>query len=223
MSPRLFRITGWCLLWALPLHCANRSPEDVLLPLQLSEPTQVLIIGDSLTDYSRGFDLQNLLGAGWQVRYRATPNRDIPYWTLRMDEALSGDSSLPPTHIIVPMGTNDAYLYTPDTFVSNLRDFHATLRLRSSAIVYYCKVPRTRDLTLSPAILANNARLASEPPTDSGLSLAGPAAVRILDLDQAMQSAPAPELLYPDNDPIHPTNAGYRRMGRLMQRALQAP
>lgn len=206
----IIRLSVFLFILAGVANCANQHQDPLLTLLDTNQTGTpvVLIIGDSLTDYSRGFSLQSMLGVAYQVAYQATPNRDIPYWTLRLDEALAIAGEQPPAHIIIPMGTNDAYLYQPATFLSNLQALHAGLRLRTSAILYYCQVPRTRDASLAPAILANNQKLKDNLPADG---------TRLIDLDEAMQSAPDPAFFYPSNDPIHPTDAGYRRMGRAMQ------
>ncbi|MBX7056856.1 MAG: SGNH/GDSL hydrolase family protein [Leptospirales bacterium] len=173
---------------------------------------RVLIIGDSLTDFSEGFNLQEKLGAGWVVAHRGVINRDFLTWTGRLDEAFDEMRSGPPDLIVVELGTNDSFLYGPELFLAHYQNFHADLRLRSQATVYYCLMPLTLIESLGPSIARNNAALRATPL---------PERVRLIDLEAAFASAaPAPPL-YLGDDPLHPTSNGYRLIAAEMARNLQ--
>ncbi|MCB1175857.1 MAG: SGNH/GDSL hydrolase family protein [Leptospiraceae bacterium] len=192
-------------------HCADRERlgGDLLALMQNGQQNRhLLVLGDSLTEYSRAFTLPERLAGSWQVHWLGAPNRDVPWWTLHLDEGLSLPGR-PFDLVLFVMGTNDAYSYSTDRYLSQMQDFHSALRLRSSAAVIYCQVPRSRDVALQPRILAQNAALPAWLPVD---------AAPLLDLDTPMETAVSgPDALYPLTDPIHPNAAGYDVLGRAMQ------
>ncbi|MCB1315101.1 MAG: SGNH/GDSL hydrolase family protein [Leptospiraceae bacterium] len=205
------------MLLSLLLACADRNTDNPLLPLLLgNQPIEenrvVLVIGDSLTEYSDGFHLANLLGPQFHVYHRGVGNRDFPYWTVRLNAALQTATEAPADHIVVALGTNDAFQADPTGFIQDVYAFHRTLRGYSQARVYYLLVPETGIASLQPAIRNNNARLALEVPTDNTV---------LVDIQSAFESAPDAALLYSIDDPLHPTERGYALMGDLIQQAVR--
>ena len=203
--------------------CVNRSnitdPVTELLPaLVLTLSQNVLIIGDSLTDYSSGFGLQARLGPGYTVDFRGIINTDFNFWTGRLDEtfAQAGADGGPPAHVLIPLGTNDAFTLTPPQFLERVSVFHNALRQRTFARAYYFLVPQTIIVSLAPAIAANNAALRAE----FSNRFAGDNAV-LVDLETVFQNASPVPPLYSASDPLHPTAAGYELISIEMQRALR--
>lgn len=197
------------------LSGCNSSNSDPLYQLVTDNTTPenktVLIIGDSLTDYSDGFGLQEKLGPDYVVRVKGIPGIDFPTWTLRLEEALQSEGGIPAGNILVPLGTNDGYRYLPSEFVLQLRRFHERLRALSSARIHYCLMPRTDDQPLAAAIMANNDALRTELPADH---------TALIDLDSLFQSAAPYPPLYPPEDPVHPTENGYNLIGHEFKRSL---
>ncbi|MCR9141539.1 MAG: SGNH/GDSL hydrolase family protein [bacterium] len=210
---------GLCL--SATLACVNRSSNtDVvseLLPaLTLTTNQSVLIIGDSLTDFSSGFGLQSRLGPGYTVAFRGIINTDFNFWIGRLDEAFAQATTGPPAYILVPLGTNDGFTLAPPQFLERVATFHAELRKRSFARVYYFTMPGTLIGTLAPAIAANNAALRPE----HVARYAGDNSV-LVDLETVFQNASPVPALYDAGDPLHPTQNGYDLMAIEMERAVR--
>ena len=219
MSPTNAKLLCCAAFWAfgcVASSCADRYEQPELLSLLLApqdhETPTLLVLGDSLTEYSRGFGLAELLAGSYDVHWKGAPNRDIPYWSMRIPEALSLPAGQEIKILVFPMGTNDAYLYGPAQFSSGLRDFHQRLRSYSNARVYYTMVPRTNDPTLRARILANNSAL---PAVVAALDRAF-----LIDLDATFQNRLPATPLYPPSDPIHPNDSGYRLIAETIRAAL---
>lgn len=189
----------------------NESPETtILLTSILMKHTTILTLGDSLTHYSDGFGLRGELGDNYHVYHYGIPGSDFVEWRYRLDEGLSVTEGDQPDVIFVPLGTNDGYT-AGDSFLNNLKNFHSELRIRSSARVVYFQVPVTRDPTLALRIGKNNRALQQDPPSDH---------VQILDMQTPFEEFSNPDLLYPPNDPIHPTEYGYELFRIEMKKIL---
>lgn len=207
-------------VFASPAGCANRAEDPELLSQALfpaiiaGQPQSVLVIGDSLTDFSDGFGLDALLPPLYATAHRGVINTDFNYWTGRLDSALDEATAGPPNHVLVPLGTNDGFFHTEDAFIEYVYGFHAELRRRSQARVYYFLMPGTLIDSLAPQIARNNTALAASYPRDN---------TRLVDLAGRFAAAPEQPALYAADDPLHPTEAGYRLMGQIMREALTAP
>jgi lysophospholipase L1-like esterase len=214
---RSFGRSAACLLLCGLAACVQRSSDsdpiaDALQALIVARPQTVLVIGDSLTDFSSGFYLSERLGPQYSVAFRGIINTDFNYWTGRLDDAFAAAAAGPPEHVLVALGTNDGFTLTPDQFVRNVHIFHTELRRRSLARVYYFFMPGTLIATLAPAIRANNAALRADHPADGTV---------LVDLEAVFdQAAPLPALYLAD-DPLHPTDNGYRIMAAEMERAIR--
>lgn len=196
--------------------CETRKPAslaEAAAQLVGGEPRRILIIGDSLTDFSRGFELGARLGVGWQVAYRGRINSDFLTWTGRLDEAFDEARSGPPEIIFAPLGTNDAFLYSPELVLSHLDRFHQDLRIRSNARVYYFLMPPTLIESLAPAIRRNNAALRAR---------GAPEGTPLIDLEARFEREPLFPPLYAGDDPLHPTESGYRVISAELERVLLA-
>lgn len=201
--------------------CVNRSTNsdpitELLAPLVLAPNQSVLIVGDSLTDFSSGFGLQSRLGPGYTVAFRGIINTDFNFWTGRLDEAFAQATSGPPAHVLVPLGTNDGFTLSPAEFLERVAAFHTELRKRSQGRVYYFLMPGTLIGTLAPAIAANNAVFRPE----HAARYAGDNS-ELIDLDSVFQNASPVPALYDAGDPLHPTDNGYALMAIEMERAVR--
>ena len=206
---------------AAGLACANRSSDQdaltELVPTLLIANTQpVLVIGDSLTDFSSGFALQSRLGPQYSVAFRGIINTDFNFWTGRLDETFAQSTAGPPVHILVPLGTNDAFTLTPAQFIDRVTGFHRELRKQSQARTYYFLMPETLIASLAPAIAANNTELRAR----FAELFAGDDSV-LIDLDTVFKNASPVPALYSLEDPLHPTDSGYELMSIEMERAIR--
>lgn len=213
------RVSGRLAL-GFALICSGRC--DAREPASLAEaaaqlvggaPRRILIIGDSLTDFSRGFELGARLGVGWQVAYRGRINSDFLTWTGRLDEAFDEARNGPPEIIFAPLGTNDAFLYGPELTLAHLDRFHQDLRTRSNARVYYFLMPPTLIESLAPALRRNNAALRAR---------GAPEGTPLIDLEALFEREPLFPPLYAGDDPLHPTESGYRIISIELERVLLA-
>jgi lysophospholipase L1-like esterase len=166
-----------------------------------SRDRTILIIGDSLTDYSMGFHLPSLVSPDFTIYYNGKKGYDFPMWSAVIEEAFSIPS--PPGHVVVALGTNDALHNGTRDFLTNLQSFHTKLRARTSARVYYCMMPLTIQPELISFISQNNDVLRRTPLF---------ANTEKIDLESAFSTAPSYPYLY-NLDLIHPTEAGYMIIG----------
>lgn len=196
--------------------CDAREPvslAEAAAQLVGGQPRRILIIGDSLTDFSRGFELGARLGVGWQVSYRGRINSDFLTWTGRLDEAFDEARNGPPEIIFAPLGTNDAFVYGPELVLNHLDQFHQAVRARSHARVYYFLMPPTLIESLAPALRRNNAALRAR---------GAPQGTPLIDLEAAFDREPLFPPLYAGDDPLHPTESGYRLISVELERVLLA-
>lgn len=208
---RLFTLLSLAASLAL-LRCDAHESSPLALPGEAAA-FRVLVIGDSLTDFSDGFALQSRLGSGWIAAHRGVINRDYLTWTGRLDEAFDEMPVGPPDAVIVALGTNDSFLYGPEQFLSHWASFHADLRTRSLATTFYCLMPPSLIESLGPSVLRNNAALRSA---------TLPAGVRLLDLEAVIAAAGPWPPTYAADDPLHPTALGYDLIGQAMAQTLRA-
>lgn len=216
---------SWIILSLLMtgiLSCAKAKSNHELTALYLamehqnqSNPRQILIIGDSLTNYSDGFQLQEKLGSGYVVTHASVPGYDYRDWEYRMEEAFNEDDSVP-DDIVVVLGTNDGYRYHNQTFTDNVNRFHERLRTFTSAHIYYSLVPHSEDPGLAESIAENNRLLEKLLEEDDRtfsntewIDLAGP----FFDFKEK-------QLLYEADDPVHPSDTGYSLIGDTIKKAL---
>lgn len=201
-------ISSLCLVLFLSLVACTEEDNDLtwITPL-IENDERILIIGDSLTDYSNGFSLQQKLGSGYFVQVNAIPGYTYREWTLKIDQAFSGAGR--PDYILVFLGTNDGAEFDHEQFQRYFAEFHRQIRIRSSARVAYGLMPRTRDPGRADQILQNNDYLKSWAPED-------PAPVEKIDLDSFFQGAPEGFPLYSAIDNIHPTEEAYTLIGELL-------
>jgi len=193
-----------------PIDSDRTTADRLYLALTAAMQTKkILIIGDSLTQYSNGFAVSSLLGPGFEVTTHGVHGFDFQDWTLRLDQAFT--PPIIPDIVIVVLGTNDGYRYGPNQFIQNVRAFHRELRRRTAKPVIYALVPRTNEPNLASRIVANNLILKTTPSFDPSM--------RTVDLDTLFQSAPSYPPLYL-TDPIHPTEAGYRIIREALVRSL---
>lgn len=193
--PGVFFLTGL-------VSCASKDEASIqwlLAGALLDQIRSIHIIGDSLTHYSRGFDLESKLEPSDDFHYIGITGSGFLEWTVRIDQAMEAAGPRAPDIIFVPLGTNDGYQHNPDLFLQQFQEFHRELRIRSSARIYYFQVPRTRDTALSGSIQTNNQILSKNLPGDS---------TGMINMDHVFWSN-QPETLYPPDDAIHPTEFGY--------------
>ena len=182
----------------------NNLPE--LLLLVANRPANLLILGDSLSNFSNSFGIQNALGKNYIVRDLSVPGRDIRDWLVDLER---GFSPLPDL-VILPLGTNDAVNYPTSEFPQRLNDLLTRVRIRSASRILLVCPPLTESPTHTRNIATNNSYVRT-------LSSQYP----VSDWEEVFRTNSNLDL-YPSLDPIHPNPIGNQLIGaRLVRDILQ--
>lgn len=165
----------------------------------------VNIIGDSLSDYSNAFNLQNRLGNNFAINDFSVPGRDTADWLY--------DISVPfnpqPDIVIIELGTNDAFRFSTPVFAGNLKTLLNEIESRTKAKIIITAVPLSDDNGLGTIIKKQN---------DFIRSLAGTYA--IADLEKVFEANKTNFRLYPYSDPVHPNPVGYDLAGEEYKKVI---
>lgn len=192
---------------ALPyISCYHSQEQEIfpLLHLVQDQPHSVLILGDSLAEYSNGFDLQEKLGGSFQVRNISRAGWDVPLWMTDQASILAEKTDI----LVVELGTNDANNYGTESFPENYSELIRFLEENHNWIILHSKVPRTTLPDLAEKIRINNEWIQENYNSKP-----------LVDLDRVFQdNANLP--LYPLIDPVHPNPIGYDLIGEEYKKAI---
>ncbi len=170
-----------------------------------SKVIQVNIIGDSLSERSVAFGLQNKLGSGYKVNDFSVSGRSIYDWLFDISRPFSPVPDL----VIIELGTNDVLTNASYDFISYLNRLLDEIKARSSARIILTAIPLTDDKGLYNKIKANNSYVRS-------LSNF----YTIVDLEKAFEDNRSNIRLYPSYDPIHPNPSGYELIGEVYKKEI---
>lgn len=184
--------------------------KSYLIPLMKQSNTdsktiQVNIIGDSLSERSNAFGLQNKLGSGHVVNDFSVSGRTVYDWLFD----ISRPFSKVPNIIIIELGTNDVMTNSSYNFNSYLNRLLDEIKIRSSARIILTAVPLTDDNGLQNRIRVNNNYVRS---------LA--TSYTIVDLEKVFEDNRSNIRLYPSYDPIHPNPSGYELIGEVYKKEI---
>lgn len=192
------------------LNCYHSKPNDDLSNLLLgnSQMQRVTIVGDSLSEWSRGFGLREKLPANFTVTNLSAAGFSVRDWLERQSILLSN----PTETWIVFLGTNDGYLYGNSTFEENYRALLAILQLNLPRNIIVSTLPLTNDAGLKLVLRDFNhtLRKIQKETTNS----------RLVDLEKAFSNAVGDLPLYPLDDPIHPNQIGYELIGEAYRQCI---
>jgi acyl-CoA thioesterase I len=166
---------------------------------------QVNIIGDSLSERSLGFGLQNKLGSGYVVNDFSVSGRTIYDWLFD----ISRPFSIIPNVVIIELGTNDVMANVNYDFNANLNKLLNEIKIRSSARIILTAVPLTDDKGLQNKIKANNNYVRSFSNSYT-----------VVDLEKIFEDNRENIRLYPSYDPIHPNPFGYELIGEVYKKEI---
>lgn len=199
------------LLFNLNCYTSKDSVDkSYLIPLMKSTSNdskiiQVNIIGDSLSERSTAFGLQNKLGSGYKVNDFSVSGRTVYDWLFDISRPFNPV----PDVIILELGTNDVMTGSNYDFNSYLNRLLEEIKIRSSARIILTAIPLTDDKGLQGRIKANNTYVRS-------LS----SLYTITELEKAFEDNRSNLLLYPSYDPIHPNPSGYELIGELYKKDI---
>ncbi|WCL49582.1 SGNH/GDSL hydrolase family protein [Leptospira sp. GIMC2001] len=175
-----------------------------ILALIRKEPTSIIIIGDSLSERSGGFSLQEKLGSEFVVYDISVSGRDIPIWLNHKNEILSKKSDI----VIVNLGTNDASYYPTELYPSNYNQLVNFLKENHFWKIIVSLVPPTNNPILQSRIATNNEYLRNQYANET-----------IVDLEKLfLNNSNLP--LYPIFDDIHPNPIGYEMIGEEYRKTI---
>ena len=207
----MHRTLLFILLFFLSCYTSKDNVDkSYLIPLMKSTSNdskiiQVNIIGDSLSERSIGFGLQNKLGSGYKINDFSVSGRNVYDWLFDISRPFSPTPDL----IIVELGTNDVFTGPTYDFKSNLTRLLEEIKIRSSARVILTAIPLTDDKGLQSRIKVNN---------DYVRSLSS--SYTVTELEKAFEDNRANLRLYPSYDPIHPNPVGYELIGELYKKDI---
>lgn len=189
-----------CLLFFISCYHSSKKLYYTNLLISKTENTMknvttISIIGDSLSEYSNGFSLQEKLGSGYKVNDFAISGRTTIDWLNDLYFPLQTPSDI----ILIELGTNDAFYDTKDIFAQNLNKLLSSIHNKSNAKILLTLIPLTEDTGIRNTIREYNNHIRSLPYPHA-------------DIEKAFSNYPV-SILYPSFDPIHPTKTGYNIMG----------
>ena len=181
--------------------------KSFLIPLMKSntQTIQVNIIGDSLSERSNAFGLQNKLGVNYKVNDFSIIGKTVYDWLFDISRPFNPVPDL----IIIELGTNDVMMGANYDFAFNLNRLNEEIKLRSSAKIILTAIPLTDDFGLHERIKINNAYVRSL----SNL-------YTITDLEKVFEDNRSNLRLYPSYDPIHPNPVGYELIGEIYKKEI---
>lgn len=170
-----------------------------------TETIQVNIIGDSLSERSLAFSLQNKLGSGYQVNDFSVSGRTVFDWLFDISRPFNPM----PDIVIIELGTNDAMMATNYDFIEYYNRLLSEIQIRSKAKIIVTAIPLTDETGIQARIKVNNNFIRSL----SNL-------YTISDLEKAFEDNRSNLRLYPSYDPIHPNPVGYELIGEIYKKDI---
>lgn len=166
---------------------------------------QVNIIGDSLSERSVGFGLQNKLGNNYKVNDFSVSGRSTYSWLFDISRPFNPQ----PDIVIIELGTNDVMNDASYNFISYYNQLLSEIKLRSSARIILTAVPLTDDKGLQNKIKINNNYIKSLSTNYT-----------VTDLESVFEANRANVSLYPTYDLIHPNPVGYELIGEAYKKDI---
>jgi len=208
----LFKYIPFAILLTL-INCytsKDQVDKSYLIPLlkQTNEKQSILqvnIIGDSLSERSVGFGLQNKLGNNYKVNDFSVSGRSVYSWLFDISRPFNPQ----PNILIIELGTNDVMNDPSYDFIGYFNRLLTEIKLRSSARIILTAVPLTDDKGLQNKIKVNNNFIRS-------LS----ANYTVTDLEAVFEANRSTIKLYPSYDPIHPNPVGYELIGEAYKKDI---
>lgn len=165
--------------------------------LDPAQPKKILIIGDSLSEYSGAFGLPEKLGAGFRVNDISRAGWDVPLW---LSDRATIQANLA-DFVVVNLGTNDAAYGGAQSYAVNYSELVAFLESVHNWKLVLTLVTPTANPVLQARIANNNRWIRERYQHYSKI-----------DLETVFHNnASLP--LYPSYDPIHPNPIGYELIG----------
>ncbi|MCB1190796.1 MAG: SGNH/GDSL hydrolase family protein [Leptospiraceae bacterium] len=177
-----------------------------MIYLLQSQKVHINIIGDSLSQRSEGFYLQEKLGYGFQVNDYSVSGRTTREWIAD----ISRPFQITPNIVILEIGTNDAMSMDSLEFQNNYFKLLQEIAMRTSGKIFLTKIPLTDNISLRTIIKENNQYVGS---------IVGNS-YYLVDLEALFEENPYKERLYPVNDFVHPSDWGYDIIGEAYKKEI---
>lgn len=205
----MHRFIFFLLLLIFGCYTSKESVDKSYLASLMSsnhtETIQVNIIGDSLSERSLAFSLQNKLGSGYQVNDFSVSGRTVFDWLFDISRPFNPM----PDIVIIELGTNDAMMATNYDFTGYYNRLLSEIQIRSKAKIIVTAIPLTDETGIQARIKVNNNFIRSL----SNL-------YTISDLEKAFEDNRSNLRLYPSYDPIHPNPVGYELIGEIYKKDI---
>lgn len=205
----MHRLILFVILFTVSCYTSKDSVDkSYLASLMNSNNTnmiQVNIIGDSLSERSTAFGLQNKLGSSYQVNDYSVSGRTTFDWLFD----ISRPFSQAPNIIIIELGTNDAMMGSNYDFIEYYNRLLSEIQIRSKAKIIVTAIPLTDQTGIQARITVNNNFIRS-------LS----SLYTVVDLEKAFEDNRSNLRLYPSYDPIHPNPVGYELIGEVYKKDI---
>ncbi|MBP7282152.1 MAG: SGNH/GDSL hydrolase family protein [Leptospiraceae bacterium] len=205
----MHRFIFFLLLLIFGCYTSKESVDKSYLASLMSsnhtETIQVNIIGDSLSERSLAFSLQNKLGSGYQVNDFSVSGRTVFDWLFDISRPFNPM----PDIVIIELGTNDAMMATNYDFIEYYNRLLSEIQIRSKAKIIVTAIPLTDETGIQARIKVNNNFIRSL----SNL-------YTISDLEKAFEDNRSNLRLYPSYDPIHPNPVGYELIGEIYKKDI---
>ncbi len=205
----MHRFIFFLLLLIFGCYTSKESVDKSYLASLMSsnhtETIQVNIIGDSLSERSLAFSLQNKLGSGYQVNDFSVSGRTVFDWLFDISRPFNPM----PDIVIIELGTNDAMMATNYDFIEYYNRLLSEIQIRSKAKIIVTAIPLTDETGIQARIKVNNNFIRSL----SNL-------YTISDLEKAFEDNRSNLRLYPSYDPIHPDPVGYELIGEIYKKDI---
>lgn len=207
---KLFIIKFFLLTFLFSCYTSKSSVDRALLlnAMQLANEDKIIkisIIGDSLSEWSGAFGLQNKLGARYQINDYSVAGRNTEDWLYDINTPFQTASDI----TIIELGTNDAMSISKERFQSNYKQLISKVKERTNSLVIITTVPLSDDLSIKEIIRENNLFLRN---LSKDYILA--------DIEKAFLENGTNFQIYSPMDPIHPNPIGYELMGLEYKRVI---
>ncbi len=189
-------------------HSSKDNIEILTLLSQRSATVRVTIVGDSLSQWSEGFNIKTRLPTSYQVQDISKAGYDTELWL--SDLAIA--ESIPTDIWVIELGTNDASYKGTRGFKDRYNQILSRLEQKNFSYFVLSAVPKTNQIGLHEPITANNQSIRE-------MVLSNPK-YRLADLEKVFNTASETISLYSIADPIHPNQIGYDLIGEEYRKIL---
>jgi lysophospholipase L1-like esterase len=195
-----YRIISLVCIFFVNCYTSSKPNTNAILALlnrrTQNNQMQITLVGDSLAERSNSFDLQKRLGASFKLNSYAISGRSSFDWLMDSNRLFQTPADI----ILIELGINDAY--REYNFEEVYTRFINELESKFQAKFILATMPLTNEVSIQAKIKKNNESIRAKSNQ-----------YKISDLEKVFEDAKSTQVLFPPNDPIHPTSIGYELIG----------